>query len=313
MQRFKPKRRIKKKALIKFILLIIISVVLIKVLYKNIYGYKDILKEKLTFLGINSISSEEKNIVDQLYKYTKESIINKPKLMLVSNIKYKSNKKVSEKEKDTLDTKTDIIDNNPLIYIYSSHQKEEYARNNLDDYNITPNVFLASQILQEKLENRGVKTIVMQDDITKYLNDNKMDYSKSYLASRHFLELDMNKYSTIKLFIDLHRDAAKKDVTTVNIDGKNYARVMFVIGMEYNTYEINLSLANSINNIIDQLYPNLSRGVLKKAGYGVNGVYNQDLKDNIILIELGGNENSLEEVNNTIDVLANILGDYVNG
>ena len=88
---------------------------------------------------------------------------------------------------------------------------------------------------------------------------------------------------------------------------------MFVIGMEYNTYEINLSLANSINNIIDQLYPNLSRKMIKKAGYGVNGVYNQDLKDNIILIELGGNENSLEEVNNTIDVLANILGDYVNG
>ena len=41
-------------------------------------------------------------------------------------------------------------------------------------------------------------------------------------------------------------------------------------------------------------------------------MYNQDLKDNIILIELGGNNNNLDEVVNTIELLVPIIGEYIN-
>ena len=51
---------------------------------------------------------------------------------------------------------------------------------------------------------------------------------------------------------------------------------------------------------------------MKKEGYGVNGVYNQDLKENVILIEIGGNENNIEEVNNTLDLVAHVIGEYIN-
>ena len=44
----------------------------------------------------------------------------------------------------------------------------------------------------------------------------------------------------------------------------------------------------------------------------MNGVYNQDLQGNVILIELGGDKNNLEEITNTIDILVNVIGDYVN-
>ena len=163
-----------------------------------------------------------------------------------------------------------------------------------------------------KLNNKGIKTIVMEDDITAYLDNNKLDYSKSYQASRFYLKPALDKYPTVKLFIDLHRDSTPKDVSTTTIDSKNYAKVMFVIGKEYDTYESNLAVASSINDRITSKYPTLSRGVLQKEGYGVNGVYNQDLKDNIILIELGGDKNNLEEVTNTIDVLVEIIGEYIN-
>lgn len=312
MRRFKSKRKLKKRAILKLIIILILIILIIKNLKKNFINYSNILKEKLTNIGLNNIG-DNNNILDKIYVYTKENIINKPNTMLVYNLEYKDNK-INNEDNSNYKVKKVVknIESEPLIYIYSSHQKEDYEKDNNNDYNINPGVFLASQILEEKLTNSGIKTVVMKEDITKYLNDNNMDYSKSYIASRHFLEPDIQKYSKIKLFIDLHRDAAKKDVTTIEIDKKKYAKVMFVIGNEYSTYEANLAIANKINNMIIKSYPSLSRGILQKSGYGVNGVYNQDLKDNIILIELGGNENTLEEVSNTIEILVKILGDYVN-
>ena len=42
---------------------------------------------------------------------------------------------------------------NPIIYIYNSHQLENYNNTNLDIYGITPNVLMASYLLKEKLNN----------------------------------------------------------------------------------------------------------------------------------------------------------------
>ena len=269
---------------------------------------------------------DDDNIFNKAYNYAKENIINRPDTMLVGNMEYVSNSKKEEKEENKVQKKEQKVssENNEnkviaeglsddvFVYIYSSHQKESYSMQYMEDYNVEADVLLASHIMQERLNEIGVNTVVLEEDITKYLDDNSLDYSYSYVASRYYLKQDMNKYKNIKLFIDLHRDAAKKEVTTTNIDNKNYAKVMFVIGREYDTYTENLCVANKINDNITKLYPSLSRGILEKEGKGVNGVYNQDLDSNIILLELGGNNNNLDEVINTIELIVPILGEYVN-
>lgn len=50
---------------------------------------------------------------------------------------------------------------------------------------------------------------------------------------------------------------------------------------------------------------------MQKKGSGVNGIYNQDFHPNTILLELGGPENTLEEINNTLKVFSDILSDYI--
>ena len=40
-------------------------------------------------------------------------------------------------------------------------------------------------------------------------------------------------------------------------------------------------------------------------------IFNQDLSNNAILIELGGVDNDLEEINNTLHILAKILNEYI--
>ena len=67
-----------------------------------------------------------------------------------------------------------------------------------------------------------------------------------------------------------------------------------------------------MTNLIAAKYPTLTRGIVVKTGNNVNGIYNQDLADNIILLEVGGHNNSFDEVNNTIIVIAQIIGDYIN-
>lgn len=323
MRRFKPKRKLKKRVFLRLFLLIfflILSFKLVKSVLKNNSNY--IIRNVLQDLNY-SFKNEKTNILARFYDYTKENVINKPDTMLVSEFEYKNNKKTNNKEVEleiNEENKKQIENENqvkisqkePLIYIYSSHQKEGYDKEYMEDYNVNPDVFLASHILQEKLINSDIPTLVMEDDISAYLNNNNLNYNYSYVASRYYLKPVVVANKSIKLFIDLHRDSAPYDTTTVTIDDKKYAKVMFVIGKEYDTYQNNLAIVTKINDKINAKYPSLSRGILQKEGKGVNGVYNQDLDSRIILIELGGDKNNLKEVINTIDVLNVILGEYIN-
>lgn len=201
----------------------------------------------------------------------------------------------------------------PIIYLYNSHQLENYSNNNLEIYGITPNVQMLSYILREKLDEKNIETIVEDANMSSILNSNGWDYSHSYQASRIKLVDKMKKYPSLKYFIDIHRDSIPKSMSTININNKDYARVLFVIGQDYKNWEKNYKFASDINNILANNYNNLSRGIIKKTGKYVNGVYNQDVDTNVILIEVGGSENSIEEVYNTSIAIADTLEKYIKG
>lgn len=313
-------------AIVKTIIIVIITILLFKVFTNLFKNHKNLIIKTMFLDDKYSYENKGSNIFSKVYDYAKENMVNIPSNILETKVVYKElpnsskNNDLKEIEKNTNEEKKDVVVHNndsntslePLIYLYNSHQKEGYSKEYMEDYNVVPDVFLASHIMQEKLNNKGIKTLVMEDDITAYLNNNNLDYSRSYQASRYYLKPVIEKYKSVKLFIDLHRDSTPKEASTVSIENKDYAKVMFVIGKEYDTYESNLAIANLINDKINSKYPDLSRGVLQKEGYGVNGVYNQDLASNVILIELGGDKNNLEEVENTIDILVEIIGEYVN-
>ena len=107
------------------------------------------------------------------------------------------------------------------------------------------------------------------------------------------------KYPTLKYFIDVHRDSVSYDKSVVSINNKKYAKLLFIVGLENKNYKENLEFTEKINNKINSLYPGLSRGIYKKSGPGVNGVYNQDNNKYTILIEVGGEKNTLDEVMNS--------------
>ena len=307
-KRFKSKKKINLK-IIFIPIILIITILIYKYIINNfkLSSSNEIIIKNILKINNNYAykEKENKNITIEIYEYIKDKLFNSPVNILKTQLRYN----LEEKEVTSFmynETKE------PTIYIYNSHQGEKYSMEYLEDYNIIPDVLMASYMLKDKLNNLEINTIVEENDILSYMKENNLDHSQSYKASRVFLTNAIKNYPNAKLYIDLHRDAASHDVTVTTINGKVCAKVLFVIGLEYETYEKNLSIVTDINNIILKKYPSLTRGIMKKEGYGVNGVYNQDLANNVILIEIGGHENNIEEINNTLDLIAEVIGEYLN-
>ena len=182
---------------------------------------------------------------------------------------------------------------NPRVYIYSTHPNEKYIDNTIS---------YASLILQEKLNSLQVETIVEERSVVEYLEDNNLEFDDSYKATREFLS-DKLKIYDFDLIIDLHRDAVNN--TTIKINNEEYAKIMFIQNVNYKD---NITLANKLNDILNEKYSGITRGIYNK--YVDN--FNQDLNNNVLLIELGGNTNTFEQVNNSIDALAYSIKELLN-
>lgn len=318
-RKFKSKRRFSYKKTFKFLLIIFI-VFMIYQIFEFIFLTVKLSSSKEDF--INYIIEEEnyysyferknKNIITKIINYASNNIMKEPLTILESAFYYKDNKEIKKVIVQSNNTNEEKNNKEALVFIYNSHQTESYDMKYLEDYNITPTVLMASYILQEELNKKSIKSIVLEDSISDYLKEKNWKYGKSYDASRYFIEPIIKSNPNFKLIIDLHRDSATKEVSTTNIDNKSYAKLLFIVGQEHDNYKENLELANTLNNLVKEKYPSLTRGVMLKSGENVNGKYNQDLSNKMILIEVGSNTNNIEEVTNTLEILSEIIGEYIN-
>ena len=312
--RFKSKKKLKLryKIIIMFVFVGLTFIYIFDFLY-NKFSLKIDNEHLIEYIiNYNLNNKEEKNILfdilnlsstDFLMKYTLGiEIADEEQTEAVSGIE-------ATYIEDPYESKVD----DPIVYIYNTHQTEGYQKSNNASYNITPSVLMASYILRESLNDLGIPTIVETNDITEILRVHNWKYKYSYQASKILLEDAIEKNSNLTYFIDLHRDSLNYDITTATIDGKDYAKILFVIGKDHDGYEENLELAEKINEKLKKFNPAITRGISLKGGSGVNGIYNQDISPNAILIELGGQYNNITEVNNTLEILAKAIFECTKG
>jgi len=284
--------------------------VLISILYfsKFIFDFKIVSsnKELISYIfNITNLKNDDNVLLNSFIKLTNNNPLDN--LKSVFNVEYEKGDIIlmNYMQKENVEIKEEVKEEikKPQVYIYNSHQGEKY---------VGGNVIEAGRLLKEKLESNGIPTIFEESDILDFMRVNNLNHNQSYIASSYYIKETLKNNPDLKLIIDFHRDSVSKDLSTININGKNYSKVLFVVGLENENYNVNLGLANSINNIIDNKYPGLSKGILKKQGPGVNGVYNQDINGNMVLLEFGGEENTFEEVSNTIDLMTEVIKEYLN-
>lgn len=261
-------------------------ILFITIIISMIYSYKyldnkniEIDNKEVVEMVINN-TFKQNSILDKMLSFNKENQI----LLLKESF----DNVVSEKPSG-----------NPIIYIYNSHPTERYMHSNIGEFSIDPTVIMNNYILEDIFNKKGYLTLVEEGSVTEILNNNNWNYASSYKASRILMETAKKNNPSLEYFIDVHRDSLSKDKTTITIEDKDYAKMIFLLGLENPKYEDNLVFMERINNKIDSYYPGLSKGIYKKGGAGVNGVYNQDFSSKTILIEVGGEENTTTEVLNS--------------
>lgn len=292
--KFKSKRKIKLK--FKYLIFIII-IILIYLLFSYISSNfklvtinKNAISKILSNNSIHIIYNEDDNYLNKILQ--KFININDP----VGILKNQTENKIILKDKLKLSSYIKLSSYKYKVYLYNTHDLEQYK-----DFiqNIKINVGNASLLLSNNLKSIGIDVIVEKQKVSDLTNN---DLSKSFDASKILIE-NIIQNENIDLFIDLHRDDEKKEVTTLELNGKKYAKVKFVVGRKNKNYMLNYNLTELINRKIKEKYPDLTRGIVLNDNY----TYNQELSEKIIFINIGGYENDIVEVKNTIDLLGPII------
>lgn len=192
----------------------------------------------------------------------------------------------------------------PQVLIMHTHTTESYERQTLDwfDKNFNSrttdnqyNVCRVGDEIEKQLKAAGIG--VLHD---KTLHDYPT-FPGCYDRSAGTVQNYLKQYPTIKVVLDVHRDAIEqKDGTRIapvaNVNGKNAAQVMIISGcddgtMGYPNYFQNLKFAALLQSQMEADYPGFARPLLFDYRK-----YNQHLTTGSILLEMGGHANSMEEV-----------------
>lgn len=202
-------------------------------------------------------------------------------------------------EKDTL---------GPQILIYHTHSQEAFADSVPGDPTTT--IVGAGDRLKDLLENTYGFQVLHHTESYDLPNRNK-----AYSNAKPSIEKLLQENPSIQVVIDLHRDSMPEDKKqVVQIDGRSTAKFMFFNGLSYHrktgeisylkndNLENNLAFSFQMQKAANEYYPGATRKIYLK-GYR----YNMHLMDKYLLIELGAQNNTVEEAMNACDVIAHLL------
>lgn len=200
------------------------------------------------------------------------------------------------------DKSADVDNSKPQVIIYHTHSSESYqpyTKSNFHRQEEAGTVRAVGNVMADELNRLGIA--VVHD---KTIHDSP-SYNESYDRSLETVTSLMKKYPTAKVIIDLHRDAAAYTGNvgeTMNIEGETVAKYKLVVGQNNDNYNQLMSFANKINDAADKLYPGFSGRIIEKEYR-----YNEYIADNYLLLEVGNNQNNIEEVKKTGIYFARVL------
>lgn len=193
----------------------------------------------------------------------------------------------------------------PSVLIFHTHTTEQYQIIDRSFYSTdyTPrsedpsrNMIRVGDEICKQLEEAGYSVI---HDTNIY--DKK--YNGAYDRSRAQIKKYLEKYPTIQVVLDIHRDAIElsngtkiKPVTMVN--GKKCAQIMIISGCQesgngisgFDDWRYNLIFAVQLQNKLETMFSGITRPL-----YFCPRKYNMDTSHCSLLIEMGSDANTLEE------------------
>jgi len=207
----------------------------------------------------------------------------------------------------------------PQILIVHTHTSESYAPSNKNYYLPTDpdrtqdmnfNVVKVGEEMTKTLKGMGIN-VIHDKTVHDYPS-----YNGSYKSSLATVQKNLEKYPSIKVVIDVHRDAMiTADKTKLKlcttIDGKKTAQIMIVTGTDqggltHPSWRENLKFAIKLQSRFSKMYPTLARPInLARERY------NMHTTTASLILEVGSNGNTLEEAINGGTYAAKALGAFL--
>ena len=200
------------------------------------------------------------------------------------------------------DLSLELPEEGPQVLIMHTHGSEAYTPDGTDTYvptgecrtlDTAKNVVRVGDEIARVLTEMGL-TVVHDTQLYDY-----PEYNGAYDRSLAAVEAWLEQYPSIRVVLDVHRDALVgedgtiyKPITTVG--GEQAAQVMLVMGSnalyDHPGWQENLSLAVKIQKEMNTLWPTLARPI----GLRENR-YNQQTTTGSLLVEIGAHGNTLQE------------------
>ena len=198
----------------------------------------------------------------------------------------------------------DLTQGDPAVLILHTHSTESYTqgsepyaetsrwRTTDENYNMLSIGRRVGQLLAEA----GIG--VIQDTA---LHDYP-SYNGSYVRSRKSVSRYLEEYPSIRLVLDLHRDASEGTAQmrpVTRVEGQACAGMMLVLGTNHEDFETNLALGLKLHALLERQAPGITRPLQLRGQR-----FNQDLSKGALLVEMGAAGNTHAEALAAADQLA---------
>ena len=205
----------------------------------------------------------------------------------------------------------DLTGEEPTVLILHTHATESYTRTAEETYEESAafrtmdesyNMISVGEHLAGKLSEGGI-SVLHDRGIHDYPS-----YNGSYDDARKTIESYLSEYPTIRVVLDVHRDAAgdldNQLRTHAVVDGRDSAQLMLVMGTDeagqfHPNWQENLALGLKLYTVLEQKYPGLCRPISLRAQR-----FNQDESPGALLIEVGAAGNTRREALIAAEALA---------
>ncbi|MCC2253225.1 stage II sporulation protein P [Ruminococcus sp. CLA-AA-H200] len=207
--------------------------------------------------------------------------------------------------------KIDNTTGGPKILIFHTHSQEEFVDSTPGDP--ATSIVGVGEYLTQLLNEKGIETI--HDTGVYDIINGELDRSNAYEYAEAGVRPILEANPTIEVAIDLHRDGVAEGTHLVTeINGKPTAKIMYFNGLSrsrtngdidylYNPYiQDNLAFSLQMQLASESLYPGFVRHIYLRAYR-----YNLHLLPKSLLVEAGAQTNTVEEMMNAMEVLADTL------
>lgn len=206
----------------------------------------------------------------------------------------------------------------PQVLIMHTHATESFEPYDSDSYDTRhtwrstdnrENMVAVGEEMAQAIRKHGIE--VLHDDTQHDYPSYNGSYERSAQTVREYLK----QYPSIKVVLDVHRDAVQRESTLVKpvitVNGKKAAQLMIIAGCDDGTMGMpdwgkNFRFAAGMQDAIESGCPGLTRPI-----FFCYRKYNQDLTSGSLLLEIGSHGNTLEEVLYTARLAGEQIGRYL--